>query len=240
GCLYTGLTTIALKYVGNTGYMDVTSPATKKTKAGCGPGTNLALPANGVIYVQGVPTSKSDPNYSSCFGSGCVGDVNLSNGATANGYTGGLAGQLTIAADDDIVITGNVTYHQYPTGNDVLGLIANNDVAVYHPVSNGNNGSGSITNPRIDAAILSLNHSFYVQNWSTGSPLGNLTVNGVIAQKFRGPVGTFGGSGNTIQTGYNKNYNYDTRLKYLTPPYFLNPLQSAWDRTSFSELKPAY
>jgi Tfp pilus assembly protein PilX len=239
GCLYTGPTTIALKWSGTTGYMDVTSPATKKTKAGCGPGTNLALPTNGVIYVQDVPQTTGDPNKSSCFGTACNGDVKLSNAATGGGYTGGLLGQLTIGAANDIIVTGNTTYHQYPGGTDVLGLIANNDVAVYHPVSNGNNAAGSVTDMRIDAAILSLQHSFFVQNWKTGSLLGNLTVNGVIAQKYRGPVGTFDGTGTTV-SGYNKAYSYDTRLKYITPPYFLNPLKSSWVKNSFSEIKPAF
>jgi hypothetical protein len=108
---------------------------------------------------------------------------------------------------------------------------------VYHPVSGSANGAGSITDPRIDAAILALNHSFYVQNWSTGSPMGTLTVNGVSAQEFRGPVGTFTGAG-TQASGYGKNYNYDSRLKYLSPPYFLSPTSSAWVRNSYSELKP--
>jgi hypothetical protein len=39
-------------------------------------------------------------------------------------------------------------------------------------------------------------------------------------------------------SGYNKDYNYDTRLKYLSPPYFLSPTQSAWGRISYSELTP--
>ena len=71
-----------------------------------------------------------------------------------------------------------------------------------------------------------------------GAPLGNLTVNGVITQEFRGAVGTFSGTPPVIQTGYNKNYTYDTRLKYLSPPYFLSPTQSAWQRISYSEIKP--
>jgi hypothetical protein len=149
--------------------------------------------------------------------------------------SGTLKGQLTIASQDDIVITGNLVYSQYPGGSDVLGLVADNDVAVIH--ASGADVTNDLT---IDAAIMSLNHSFYVQNWSRGSPLGTLTVNGVIAQKFRGPVGTFSGSGGIINTGYAKAYSYDTRLKYLTPPYFLNPLQSAWVRLSFGELKPAF
>jgi Tfp pilus assembly protein PilX len=227
GCLYTGPTTISLYYTGSgssaVGKMDVVSPGTaaNKTAAGCAPGTGLSLPSNGVIYVQGVPQ---------CSGSSCNGDVKLSNGS-GSGKTGGLAGQLTIAAANDIVITGNVTYRDNK-GTDVLGLIANNNVSVYHPV-----GAGDLTSPTIEAAILSLNHSFYVQNWNQGSPLGTLNVNGVIAQKFRGAVGTFDQSGN-ISTGYNKNYVYDTRLKYLTPPYFLNPLQSSWAKLNFAEVVP--
>ena len=230
GCLYTGPTTITLHNAGNTGQMDVVSPGTHSTNSGCGPGTNLNLPVNGVVYVQSVPSSTSDPNNGPCTGSACNGDANV---------LGTLAGQLTIAAQNDIIIKGNVLYHQFPSGTDVLGLIANNDVIIYHPVNgSGVNQAGSLSNPTVDAAILALDHSFYVQNWSKGAPLGSLTINGVITQEFRGAVGTFGGSPPTIVTGYNKNYTYDTRLKYLSPPYFLSPTQSAWQRLSYSELLP--
>ena len=76
----------------------------------------------------------------------------------------------------------------------------------------------TINNVRIDAAILSLQHSFIVDNYNCGR-LGTLTVNGAIAQKYRGPVGT--GSGGTLATGFLKNYWYDDRLRYRSPPYFL-------------------
>ena len=69
----------------------------------------------------------------------------------------------------------------------------------------------------IDAAILAINHSFIVDNYGCGSDLGTLTVNGAIAQKYRGAVGTTGGN------GYVKNYNYDDRLKYIEPPSFIEP-----------------
>jgi len=155
--------------------------------------------------------------------------------------SGTLAGQLTIAAQNDIIIIiiGNTQYGTFPGGTDVLGLVANNDVIINHPVnSSGVNQAGSLTNPRVDAAILALDHSFYVQNWNRGAPLGNLTVNGVIAQEFRGAVGTFSGNPPVIRTGYNKDCTYDTRLKYLSPPYFLSPTLSAWQRISYSEIKP--
>ncbi len=233
GCLYTGPTTITLL---STGKMTVVSAKTRSTNSGCGPGTNLSLPANGVVYVQNVP-SGTDPNHSSCSGSSCNGDVNIS---------GTLNGQLTVAAQDDINITDDLTYHQYPAGNDVLGLVADNDVAVVH--ANGADVTDDLT---IDAAIMSLNHSFYVQNWGSGgntacsgahpcaiAGVHSLNVNGVITQKFRGPVGTFNSGNGTLATGYNKNYAYDTRLKYLSPPYFLSPTQSAWQRISYAEIAP--
>ena len=60
-------------------------------------------------------------------------------------------------------------------------------------------------------------------------------MNGVIAQKHRGIVGT-GGSGGT---GYIKNYIYDDKLKYRSPPYFLDPVQSSWRVLRQTEQSPA-
>jgi hypothetical protein len=79
------------------------------------------------------------------------------------------------------------------------------------------NGWGPLKNPVIDAAILSTNHSWIVDNYKCGNLLGTLTVWGSIAQFWRGPVGTSGG------TGYVKNYNYDDRLANQQPPSFLAP-----------------
>ena len=234
GCLYTGPTTITLL---SSGKMNVTSPKSLSTNLGCAPGSGLSLPTNGVIYVQNVPSAASNPNHSSCSGSSCNGDVSVS---------GVLKGQLTIASEDDIDITGNLTYNTYPGGTDVLGLVADNDVAVVHP--SGANVTDDLT---IDAAIMSLRHSFYVQNWDTGgntacsgahpcaiAGVHSLNINGVITQEFRGPVGTFSGTPPVLNSGYNKNYAYDTRLKYLSPPYFLSPTQSAWMRISYAEVTP--
>ena len=106
-----------------------------------------------------------------------------------------------------------------------------------HPVSSGTNvttgtGRRTMTNVRIDAAILSLQHSFIVDNYNQGAKLGTLTVNGAIAQKFRGPVGT------SAPSGYEKNYNYDDRLRFRTPPYFLDPVASSWNLNRTNEQIP--
>ena len=61
-------------------------------------------------------------------------------------------------------------------------------------------------------------------------------MNGVIAQKFRGPVGTGGAS---VSTGYTKNYSYDDRLQYRSPPYFLDPLEAEWEVLGSQEQVPA-
>ncbi|MEA2127102.1 MAG: hypothetical protein QOI80_3884, partial [Solirubrobacteraceae bacterium] len=65
---------------------------------------------------------------------------------------------------------------------------------------------------------------------------GTLQVHGAIAQRFRGTVGT--GSGGSISTGYVKDYWYDNRLKYRSPPYFLDPVNSAWTLGRETELVP--
>ena len=111
-------------------------------------------------------------------------------------------GQLTIAAENDIIIDDNVCAALRATG--MLGLIANNFVRVYQPVPT-QTARGQLrrrlerqrrrsTNLRIDAAMLAIQHSFIVDHYDCGATLGTLTVNGAIGQKFRGAVGTFGGS----------------------------------------------
>ena len=67
--------------------------------------------------------------------------------------------------------------------------------------------------------------------------MGELNVEGAIAQKFRGPVGTGGGSG--INSGYLKNYVYNDRLRYREPPYFLDPVQAQWRIARQNEQVPA-
>ena len=197
-------------------------------------GVTMNYPSNGVIYVQNGSCGQSyqviqkynDP-------SGCA-DV----------YVKGTYSQsLTIASAGDIIATGSILH----SGNVTLGLIPNNFIRVYHPVSfdSSNNCQGNSTGPfgsspgniEIDAAILSLNHSFLVDNWSCGSPLGTLTVLGAIAQNFRGPVGT--NSNGTIATGYLKSYTYDDRLKLVSPPSFLDPVQAAWQLGRQTEQTPA-
>jgi hypothetical protein len=77
---------------------------------------------------------------------------------------------------------------------------------------------GPLNGPVIDAAILSTKHSWGVDNFSCGGPLGEITIWGSIAENFRGRV-------TCCLTGgdYIKDYKYDERLKFDQPPDFLTP-----------------
>ncbi len=203
----------------------------------------LNLPANGVISVQngtgcGAGVSESLQDYSDP--AGC-----------ANVYVSGrYAKSVTVVSDKDIVVNGNLTR---ASDDNLLGLIATNFVRVYHPVTNrvvdsdGTNKScdsnssdplwghrvGTMQDVQIDAAILTLKHSFVVDNYDCGGKLGTLTVNGAIAQLYRGPVGT------SAPSGYTKDYNYDDRFKVRNPPSFLDPVAASWRILRTNEQVPA-
>jgi hypothetical protein len=211
---------------------------------------NLAS-TNGVIYVQSAQTPICAENYTPFTANGTYG-TNLGCG---NVYVSGYYNMsLTIASDNDVIVNGNIwpgsSATNYatstgalggtPTGNALLGLVANNFVRVQHQVSsdrgttgqscgtNANITTGSyptLSNPYIYAAILAVQHSFIVDNYDCGPSPGTLTVWGTIAQLYRGPVGT---GSSSVSSGYAKSYNYDNRLAYAEPPYFLNPVSVAW------------
>jgi len=222
----------------------------------------VAMPTDGVVYAENCTNASAcnTVNYNPMSGEGetgvggpTVGDVIVQGSVTT---------PTTVGAADNIIIDGDLCYTDTVTSGspsdcttlpketpaapstNVLGLVALNYVEVNHPVSGGNNastcpaglGNGApncdLSNPVIDASVLALNHSFLVNNYNQGSPLGALTVYGAIDQDWRGPVGTL--SGSSIVTGYSKNYQYDSRLRYLAPPYYLNPGTSQWGFAAFT------
>jgi Tfp pilus assembly protein PilX len=197
------------------------------------PLTGPSAPPNGVIYVQNDPAVGCGTNYSkyqlyknpkSC------GDVAVS---------GSYAASVTVGAENDIIANGDVL--QQAGSDSMLGLVATGFVRIYHPIQNATaTGCGSNVMPagvvrvtEVDAAILSLAHSFMVDNYHCGGSEGTLTVKGAIAQWYRGVVGTGNGT-----TGYIKNYNYDDRLKVREPPNFLDPIKTSWRIVRQTEQKP--
>jgi hypothetical protein len=180
--------------------------------------STVAFPSSGVVYVKNGSCSGS--NWPSCsseyspFSATYPSSNNAGSDCGTVYVKGNYSGELTIAAEGDIVVEGNLARNSGTQG--LLGLIANNFVRVKHECS------GGINDLSIEAAILAIKHSFIVDHYDCGSSLGTLTVKGAISQKFRGPVGTTGG------TGYLKSYEYDDRLRYMEPPNFLNPVEPSW------------
>jgi hypothetical protein len=228
------------------------------------PGGSVSLPSNGVIYVEDCvnPASCTTTSPMADTNNNVKGEQGVSaqnqNSVGDVIVQGSVTNPTTIGAHNNIIIDGNLCYTDTVSGGtcaatpavpstNVLGLVAQNYVELNHPVDNSQNnvsncpaglGNGAptcdLSNPILDAVILALNHSFLVNQWDRGSPLGNLNLNGTIDEAWRGPVGTFGGGG--VNTGYAKSYQYDTRLTYLSPPYYLNPGTSQWGYASFTNV----
>jgi Tfp pilus assembly protein PilX len=101
--------------------------------------SGVAFPPNGVIYVSGECGKLYSP-----FGPS---PEYAKDNECANAYVHGKYEKaLTIATQNDIVINGNITTplsEGKPSGNAMLGLIANNFVRVYHPVAERYLRSGS-------------------------------------------------------------------------------------------------
>ncbi len=259
GCLYVGPTKIVLKG----SQLLVTSPWTKSVTPGCAKGSWFNLPANGVVYVDVVPADgTSDPNSWGLSESGkpacptgngnnvgfpissetgwhypCrAGDVFIQEdaGSSANA----LSGRLTVSANNNLYVTNHIDYAGGTTGGSFLGLIAEQFLYVWHPVSGSTNlalpgQTTAFVDARISAALLSVNHAITVQNHHLGDGLGKLNITGALTQKYRGIVrrGT---------AGYAKNYVYDERLAYDAPPRFLNPTISSFSAVRTQEQKPRF
>ncbi len=154
--------------------------------------------------------------------------------------SGTLDGKLTIGSANDIIITDDVVYENAASGSDdILGLVPYNSVKVFHPVR-ADTGGELIAGlwggrARIHAAMLTVARSFMVQNPRHGDSLGTLEVYGAIAQKYRGIVGTSTAAGVPV-TGFGKDYRYDSRLKVQSPPHFLDPVRTAWEIKTWSEV----
>jgi hypothetical protein len=202
-------------------------------------GFSCSIDGNGLGYPLDSATMRetqvSTPRGNAYYGCG-AGDVFVE---------GKVKGQMTVAAENYIWVTGDLTYSD--SGSDILGLVGQNAVWVWNPYGQNQTCVGSTctlsgvqrtlltdAGREIDAAILSVQHTFQVQNYDKGSARGDLTVMGAIAQKFRGTVGT------TAPTGYTKKYNYDPRFRNIAPPKFLSPVSTTYGISQYAEVKSAF
>jgi hypothetical protein len=233
------------------------TPGTASGQLGSPGGAKVPVVEGNIVFVQDVPSVTSDVNYTAQTAANKTAMCGASNDSTnglgypianetaANGtyscavgdvfVSGVVSGHTTIAAEKNVWVVGDLTYGN--SGDDILGLVGQSSVTVWHPVR----GSGSAAtyllsgNRTINAAILSVTGTFTVQNYDQGNRrAGVLTVNGSIAQKYRGPVGT------TAPSGYDKGYHYDSRFRTVSPPKFLKTTITTFLASQFAEVSPAF
>jgi hypothetical protein len=243
-------------------------PGTGTGQLGSAGGATVAVPDNNVIYVQDVPNVAGNPNTPTATMTSTIGCRSEDGSQAGNGIgypatsetvtmtdaysckrgdvfvRGTLNGSVTVAGENYVYVTGNLTYAD--DTRDVLGLVGNNAVWVWNPMKCTATSGGTCVagtplltgkDRRIDAALISVAHTFQVQNYSIGGPRGTLSMRGAIAQKFRGTVATT--QSNAIVNGYAKDYRYDARLQYTAPPKFLSPVNTTYGVTVWVETSPA-
>jgi hypothetical protein len=111
--------------------------------------------------------------------------------------TGTVNGRVSVASNDDVVVGGDIAYVQ--PGDDVLGLIAKNDVIIAKYVP---------TTMTWTAGVLAQSGT-----WKTYDNSGSHNT-----MNFYGSSATkLGGSLTMFDV---RNYNYDPRLIFLPPPWF--------------------
>ena len=230
-------------------------------------GVTVPVPTGNVIYVEdaappsgalgevvcrlgktlGLSGGTLQPNLGSTVSESC------SSGSLV--VDGVLDGELTLGAQDNVLIANDITYKGGLSGDDRLGLVAGGSVEVINPLVNPQdllslNVLNYLLNPftrRIDASILALGGRFGVQLSQVALTLGQpkLVVNGSIGQKYAGFVGGKLNAGpvldlatvsTSLNVGFTKDYNYDPRLRSKTPPGFPAATGKVYDPQSFAEV----
>lgn len=179
-------------------------------KVGSGTVTTYAGVPNGVIY--------------------CTGNITAMSGVIGDNYCTGTAivrrNAWTVATDvlaaKTVTITNALSYKTLPDATKSDSHASNLRAGTFGVVAEKIILSGTPNDMTLHGVYLagsanSTNGSLYYAGWDT-TKRGNLRVLGGIIQKKRGPVGTF--NGNALQSGYNKDYNYDARMMNNPPPFF--------------------
>ena len=214
-----------------------------------------------VIYVEDAPADRAAGcNANSIWTAGTIGlplnplstsDYNNSSlnpaiatryqCAKGNAFIGGTYnGQFTVGSADKIVVVKDIKRTDTSaSSNDVMGLLPNDSVEMWHPVSavasvasRTEQLSQSAMPDEVHAAILCVNGSWKAENYHSGSAEGTYTLTGTLAQRYRGRMAQ------SPYLDYTKQYIYDTRYKTLAPPRFLSPQRAAYGVVLWAEQRP--
>lgn len=128
--------------------------------------------------------------------------------------SGQLNGRVTVAANQDVVVGADISY--VTSGDDVLGMIANNEMIV---------AAWSPYNLSWRGGTISQNGMW--RSWNSGNTHGTMTFFGSTATNLGGYMSQF-------QT---RVYDYDQTLLYLAPPWF-PAIEDSYTVQMFREVRP--
>jgi len=163
--------------------------------------------------------------------------VKVGNGAPVNydgapngmlfvdGQVGSLAGtveqntQVTVAATGDVKITDHITYQNYTAGATPSAEGSTNLMGIMSWNGNVGIAGAAPNNVNVHATVMAPRGEFRVENHDSGAPRGTATILGGVIENTYGAFGTF--SGDAAQSGYGRNFVYDTRMgRGMAPPFF--------------------
>jgi hypothetical protein len=149
---------------------------------------------NGMIFTDGRLTSLSGTvQRNSRVTVAATGDILISNHLRYENYTAG-AGSNPPSAEGTRNILGIISW----SGNVRIGTMAPNDISVH-------------------ATVMTPTGEFRVDDYDEGTPRGIATILGGVIENTYGTFGTFGDR----NTGYGRNFVYDTRMaRGMSPPFF--------------------
>ncbi|MGH1361917.1 MAG: hypothetical protein ACRBF0_00080 [Calditrichia bacterium] len=128
-----------------------------------------------------------------------------------------LDGRVSIYSGQSIYIDDDMVYkdsaRDNPNSNDLLGLVANDNIVVADNTANNENAY-------IEASMIAMTGEFMAENHRNRDVSGTLYITGSVMQSDRGAVATFDWADGSILSGFQKNYVYDERLQGVSPPYF--------------------
>jgi hypothetical protein len=169
------------------------------------------------------------------------------NGDVVIGHPGVVLDQSqlppTPLSRDDLVNTfpAQTEPYEWPAVTDVMDGNAQQTSSTGECVDDGQGATQDIlnvvpdceiSNPVIDAAVVALNGSFADEDWDLGNTdLGGAYLQGADVSNYRGPFGY--SSGCNQGDGYCKNFQYDARLGFLTPPNMVDVAGIIWNPVNF-------
>ncbi|MDR1188755.1 MAG: hypothetical protein LBK95_15125 [Bifidobacteriaceae bacterium] len=283
GCRYTGPTRIRLEGDRMTVWSRQTQASDERQDCGTvealrsTEGALVPLPEAGFVFVDaapevapveiaagaiggGLPLGDCDPAVPPTTATAtCQGEIAMSakdkRDGLGNVWVEGhmTGGNLTIAADRTIVITGDLT-----TDNDeadLLGLLAGDAIEIFSPVMQtvraAKSDSGLVWDTanaeattwapgwnfpsthvlNIEAALYAASSALRVQNSNVRGLQGTMKIVGSLAENFGGITSSFDSKTGIAHSGYLQELSYNKRLKSARPLLFPPLGNGAWTVT---------